>query len=270
MNRTTPEISRRSERRSGVQPRPSVVSLPPYEIHALDVGSGAEPLVLLHGLSGSGRWWHRNLAGLSRGRRVLVPDMIGFGRTPCPGPIPTIADLAAILDRWMEHLGVESAHVAGHSMGGQIAVHLAARFPERVRRLVLVDSAGLHPAPTPRTLARFAADILPPVRWGDPTFLPIILRDSLRAGPRSITRSLAHILNENVGPLLPRIAAPTLVLWGERDSFVPLEHAREFRARIPDAQLVVLERAAHNPMVDRPVEFNRVVLRFLRGERVGE
>ncbi|CAN5275766.1 alpha/beta hydrolase [soil metagenome] len=270
MNRARLAIARRSERRSGFQPRRSVVSLPPYEIHALDVGAGAEPLVLLHGLSGSGRWWNRNLVGLSRDRRVLVPDIIGFGDTRCPGPIPSIAELAAILNSWMEHLGVESADVAGHSMGGQIAVHLAAHFPERVRRLVLVDSAGLHPAPTPRTLARFAADILPPVRWGDPTFLPIILRDSLRAGPRSITRSLAHILTENVGPLLQHITAPTLVLWGRRDSFVPLEHAREFRARIPDAQLLVLDRAAHNPMVDCPLEFNQAVLRFLQGERVGE
>jgi pimeloyl-ACP methyl ester carboxylesterase len=196
--------------------------------------------------------------------------MIGFGRTRCPGPIPSIAQLAGILERWMGNLGLDSAHIAGHSMGGQIAVHLAARYPERVERLVLVDSAGLHPAPTARTVARFAADILPPVRWGDPTFLPIILRDSLRAGPRSITRSLAHILTENVAPLLHQIAAPTLVLWGRRDSFVPLAHAHEFRARIPDAQLVVLDRAAHNPMVDCPAEFNRVVRRFLRGERVGE
>lgn len=270
MNHVKPEILRRPERRSRVKPHRSVVSLPPYEIHALDIGSGAEPLVLLHGLSGSGRWWHRNLAGLSADRRVLVPDMIGFGRTRCPGPIPTIAELAGILDRWMEHLGVPSAHVAGHSMGGQIAIHLAARFPQRVSRLVLVDSAGLHPAPTPRTLARFAADILPPVRWGDPTFLPIILRDSLRAGPRSITRSIAHIFTDNVGSLLEQVAAPTLVLWGKRDSFVPLEHARELRSRIPDSQLVVLERAAHNPMVDCPLEFNQAVVRFLQGERVGE
>lgn len=245
------------------------VSVPPYEIHALETGTGTDPLVLLHGLSGSGRWWARNTAELGRSHRLLIPDVIGFGRTRCPGPIPDIARLAEILDGWLDVLRVPSTDLVGHSMGGQIAVHMAARFPARVRRLVLVDSAGLFASLPARTAARFAAEVLPPARWGDPTFLPTIVRDGLRAGPRSIIRSIAHIVGDDVGPLLPRIAAPTLVLWGAGDTIIPLAHAREFRAGIPGAELVVLPRAAHNPMVDQPGQFNELVGRFLRGERVG-
>lgn len=259
----------RLQRRRTDSSRRLVVAVPPYEIHALQAGSGPEQLVLLHGLSGSSRWWVRNLSALSQQRRVLVPDVIGFGRTRCPGPIPSIERLAAIFDEWLDRSGVECTDLVGHSMGGQIAVHIAARFPHRVRRLVLVDSAGLFPALPARTAARFAAEVLPPARWGDPTFLPTIVRDGLRAGPRSIIRSIAHIVADNVGPLLSEIAAPTLVLWGAGDTIIPVAHAEEFRARIPNAEMLVLPEAAHNPMVDQPAEFNRIVARFLNGEHVG-
>jgi pimeloyl-ACP methyl ester carboxylesterase len=242
----------------------------PYRVHALEAGSGAECVVLLHGLSGSSRWWHRTMDAFARRYRVLVPDVVGFGRTRCPGPLPGIPELAAILGEWMEMRGARGAHVVGHSMGGQLAVHLAAARPDLVSRLVLVDAAGIRRPVSPATVLRFAREVAPPVRWGDPVFLPVIVRDALTAGPRNILRALRHILADDVRPLLPRITAPTLVLWGGRDTIVPVAHAADFRAGIPGARLIVLPRAAHNPMVDRPGEFNRAVLRFLAGRAVGE
>ena len=75
--------------------------------------------------------------------------------------------------------------------------------------------------------------------------------------------ALTHILRDDVVPLLPRITAPTLVVWGAHDPLVPLEHGRTIAAGIPDARLVVLADAAHNPMIDRPAEFNAAVRGFL-------
>ena len=259
----------RRERRSAYQPRRTTVQVPPYEIHALDAGEGLPAVVFLHGLSGSSRWWYRNVPAFAESRRVLVPDVIGFGRTVCPGPLPSMRGLARILADWIEEIGCHRVDLVGHSMGGHIAVHLAARFPERVRRLVLVDSAGLVSPLTARAVARFASETLPPSRWGDPSFLPTIVRDTLRAGPRSVIGGLSHILRDNVRELLPQITAPTLVLWGEYDSIIPVEHAYEFRLRIARAKLLILPRAAHNPMVDRAADFNDAVLRFLDGEVVG-
>jgi pimeloyl-ACP methyl ester carboxylesterase len=87
----------------------------------------------------------------------------------------------------------------------------------------------------------------------------------LLAGPRRIW----HILSDDVRPLLKGITAPTLVVWGERDNLVPLAHGAELRRQIPHAELAVLGGAGHNPMVDRPADFNRLLLRFLDGESVG-
>jgi pimeloyl-ACP methyl ester carboxylesterase len=241
-----------------------------HAIHALEVGEGSECVALVHGLSGSSRWWRRNLAAFGRRYRVLVPDLVGFGRTGCGGRVPSIPEAARVLCEWLDRLGVERAHMVGHSMGGQIAVHLAARYPERLQRLVLVDAAGIARPLQPRALAQFALGVAPPRRWGDPFFIPVIMRDALSTGPRRILQATMHILRDDVRPLLPSIQAPTLVVWGEWDTLVPVEHAREFRSRIPGARLVVLRRAAHNPMVDRAADFNRMVLRFLAGEEIGE
>ena len=97
----------------------------------------------------------------------------------------------------------------------------------------------------------------------------MIVGDAWTAGPRTLLRSIAHIVRDDVRPLLPSVQAPTLVVWGEGDTWVPLKHALHFRRSIPDASLVVLRGAAHMPMIDRPDAFNRLVLRFLAGKRVG-
>ncbi|HSU16400.1 alpha/beta hydrolase [Longimicrobium sp.] len=241
-----------------------------YRIHCVEAGAGAETVVLLHGLSGSARWWQRNIPALAVARRVAVPDVIGFGRSRLRGPLPDVPALAAVLAEWIASISADPVHLVGHSMGGHLAIHVAARYPERVRRLVLVDAAGVPRARTPRNLLRLAFEAGPPRRWGDPRFLPVIWRDALVAGPVTVLRGLRHILRDDVRPLLPRISAPTLILWGEKDGLVPLEAARELRAGIAGSRLLVIPNAYHNVMVDRPDEFNAALLSFLDGGEVGE
>lgn len=252
------------------QPRRVRTQVDAYTVHSVEYGRGEDSLVLVHGLSGSSRWWVRNVPELSARYQVVIPDLVGFGRSARPAAaMPGIEESAALLAAWIEARGLSGAHVVGHSMGGQVTVHLAAEYPEQVGRLVLVDAAGVPRPLTPGAVARFAAEATPLWRWGDPRFLPVIARDALVAGPRTLLRSLANILGDDIRPLLPRIAAPALIVWGERDTLVPLSHAWELRRSIPNARLAVLRGASHNPMVDRPADFNRLVLRFLEGESVG-
>jgi pimeloyl-ACP methyl ester carboxylesterase len=240
-----------------------------HEVHAVEYGGGERAMVLLHGLCGSSAWWSRNTADFARDFRVLVPDLIGFGRSRTIGPLPPPDRIALLLRDWLDRRGVDRVSLVGHSMGGQIGIHLAAHAPDRIDRLVLVDSAGIPRPMSPGALIRFAAEAAPVWRWGDPSFLPTIARDTWTAGPRIVLRAVYNILQDDVRPLLSTIRAPTLVVWGEHDSLVPLADAWEFRQGIPDARLAVLRGAAHNPMVDRPEDFNRVVRRFLDGDRVG-
>jgi pimeloyl-ACP methyl ester carboxylesterase len=241
-----------------------------YRIHRVDAGEGDETVVLLHGLSGSARWWQRNIPALAVSRRVVVPDVIGFGRSRAPGRLPDVPAAAAVLAEWIESLGAGAVHLVGHSMGGHLAIHVAAERPELVRRLVLVDAAGVPRPRTPRTLLRLAFEAGPPRRWGDPRFLPMIWRDALVAGPFTVLRGLRHTLRDDVRPLLPRISAATLIVWGEKDGLVPLDSGRVLRAGIPGSRLLVIPRAYHNVMIDRPDAFNAALLRFLDGEEVGE
>ena len=253
----------------GLAPRSVMTSVAPFQIHSLEFGTGDEQIVLLHGLAGSARWWHRNVPALANRYRVLLPELVGFGRSRATGRLPPVSDTADLLDSWMGAMRLDRVHLVGHSMGGQISIHLASRHPTRLRRLVLVDAAGIPRPLTPRNALRFAMEVGPLWRWGDPRFLPTVVRDALTAGPRSVVAAIWHILKDDVRPLLREITAPTLVIWGERDNLVPLAHAAELRDQIPNARLAVLGGAGHNPMVDRPADFNRLLLRFLDGESVG-
>jgi pimeloyl-ACP methyl ester carboxylesterase len=151
-------------------------------------------------------------------------------------------------------------------MGGQIAIHLIAERDVAVRRLVLVASAGVPFEFTAAELVRFMAAALPPRAWGTPTFLPIIGLDAVRAGPRSLLRAGLTLLADDVTPLLARVTVPTLVVWGRLDPLLPVAHGNAIAAGIPGARLAVVEDAAHNVMADRPAEFNRLVLDFLRAD----
>jgi pimeloyl-ACP methyl ester carboxylesterase len=232
-----------------------------YRIQSEHVGTG-DPVVLLHGLSGSRRWWRFTAPVLARRFRVHMPELVGFGGSRRSERQPDIGEMAAVLAEWIGQLGLPSFGLVGHSMGGQIALHLAVehRMPER---LVLVDSSGLPHAWTLRDAARMVAGALPPRSWGSPLFVPTIAADAVRAGPRVLLHATRHLLNDDVTALLPRVSCPTLVIWGELDPLLPLQHGAALARRIPGARLAVIRDAAHNPMADRPTEFNRALIDFL-------
>ena len=239
-----------------------VTRIESYTVYSEHSGSG-EPVVLLHGLSGSQRWWRYTVPVLARRYAVHVLDLVGHGRSRGAKRQPSIAEMAALVRAWMEQNGIGRPHMLGHSMGGQIAMHVAAAGEPAIRSLVLVDTAGLPRPWTVREMTRLVAGVLPPRTWGAPLFIPTIAFDALRAGPRALMRAGLHLLSDDVTPLLATIQIPTLVVWGALDPLIPAEHGRRIADAIPGARFVVIDDAAHNVMCDRPAEFNRVVLDFL-------
>jgi pimeloyl-ACP methyl ester carboxylesterase len=224
-----------------------------------EVAGEGPPLVLIHGLSGSTRWWRRNVPVLAECFRTYAVDLAGFGGSR-RSPRFRLDQAVPLLVEWLDGQGITRASIVGHSLGGLIAARLAADAPERVDRLVLVDASLLAFDPG---IGRRAAGLVRSLRWTPLDFAPLLARDALRAHPLSLGAAVAGVLRVDWRAMLAQIGAPTLVLWGERDTIVPLAVGRQIVADIPNARLVVIPGASHTPMWERPEAFNRELLAFL-------
>lgn len=217
-------------------------------------GSG-DPLVLVHGLAGSWRWWSSLLEALAMQCRIYAVDL------PRPGRSVGAAALSSWLARWLDAVGLERVDLAGHSLGGLVAAELAARSPQRARRLVLVAPAGI---PCGRRLPARALPLvgaLAALRGS----LPMVVTDALRMGPVGLTRGIVFVSKCDLTPELPAIRAPTLIVWGKRDHLVPLSVAERWQQALPNARLVLLD-CGHVPMLESPRELTAAVLAFLEEE----
>jgi pimeloyl-ACP methyl ester carboxylesterase len=226
-----------------------------------------EPVVFVHGLSGSTRWWFRNVRTIAERHRIYLVDLPGFGTMRSLRGRFVLAETATWLSEWMEAAGLERAHLVGHSMGGYASVRLAASRPELVRRLVLVAPAGV---PAERSMLGHLVPLLLTVRHATPAFLAVLVQEALRMGPMTLWRVARDLLAEDVRGDLRNIEAPTLLVWGENDPLIPPAVGDLFREEISNSRLLLLQRAGHVPMFDQPKEFDAALLTFLSGELVGE
>ena len=229
----------------------------PLTVHYEVAGEGPA-LVLIHGLSGSGRWWAYNVPTLAQRYRVYNVDLIGFGRSR--GQRLVLREAAGWLREWLHVAGIAHAHLVGHSMGGYIATEVAATAPEAVRRLVLVDALVLPIGPG---LLRPALGLARAVRYMSLSFLPVLVSDLLRAGPRTMMQATREVLSADLSDRLGAMQAKTLVIWGEKDTVLDPELGRKLAERLARACFVCVEGAGHNPMWDRPQRFNELLLDFL-------
>jgi pimeloyl-ACP methyl ester carboxylesterase len=252
-------------------------------IHYVEAGAG-EPVVLIHGWNGCTYSYRYTIPELARHFRVVALDLRGYGHSDrSPRGDYSVAGQAALVRVVMQRLGIERAAVVGHSMGGGIALRLAADEPERVTRLVLVDSASGDEVRRARRLGWLVRPLLPLVAFAlRRSFVLRTLRrvvhDPARVTPetlegyltplrmkghfRAAMKQLADRRRDT--PAEPeRIAQETLILWGEHDRVIPLERGEELARRIPHAALVVVRGAGHLPLEEEPEVCNRELLQFL-------
>jgi pimeloyl-ACP methyl ester carboxylesterase len=252
-----------------------------------DSGRG-QPLVLIHGLATTRQIWGLVVPALAERRRVVTLDVPGFGESAPAGPGFELEAVAERIARGLAARGVRAPFdLVGHSLGAGIAVTLAAARPRAVRRLVLVAPAGLGNysraasyalAATADGLlaARRRAGALADLRWGRRVLLGFAAADGASiaptqarlmidasAGARRTATALATITRANLIPVLGRTEAPLGVMWGAEDRTIPARNAEHVRGARPDARVVVIERAGHVPMVERPEEFVAALERLL-------
>ena len=255
-------------------------------LHVSDKGPpGAPAILLLHGFGASLDTWNAWAGSLSATHRVISLDLPGFGLTGAD-PTRDYSDARALqlLRDLMDRLGVRRASVIGNSLGGRIAWTLAAQSPERVERLVLVDpdgfaSPGFAYGQAPKTplLLRLLPYVLPrallranlAVAYADPKALTDATLDRYRdlmLAPgvrRAILDRTAGLVLQPPEPLLRRIRAPTLLLWGDRDGMIPLANSADYLRAIPGAKLVVLHGQGHVPFEEAPAASLAPVEAFL-------
>ena len=221
-------------------------------------GTG-EPLVLVHGLAGSWRWWSPLFRALAARRRVNVVDL------PRLHPPVRPDRLSEWLGRWLDAAGLEQVDLAGHSLGGLVAAELASAESGRTRRLVLVAPVGI---PCGRSFPSRAAQLLVEL-YGVRRWLPMLAADALRTGPVDVVRGVAFVSGRDLRRELAAVRAPTLLVWGERDRLVPLHVAEEWRQTLPDARLAYLQ-CGHVPMLEAPHQLADSMLSFLDEDLLDE
>jgi pimeloyl-ACP methyl ester carboxylesterase len=244
-------------------------------LHLRDEGRRDAPAVLLlHGFGSSLETWDAWARDLSADHRVLRLDLPGFGLT---GPDPTgdysdaraMRIIAALLDR----LGIARVSLVGNSLGGRLAWMFAATFPDRVDRLVLVSPDGFAspgfaygkapdvplllralPYTLPRAMLR--ASLVP--AYGDPhrlseatvtRYYDMMLAPGVR---RAILARTSQTILQDPLPMLRRIRAPTLLLWGEKDGMIPFSNSDDYLRAIPGSKLVALPGLGHVPFEEAP------------------
>ncbi len=234
-------------------------------------GTG-DQLILLHGWGGSIKSVELVFQRLMQFHEVFSLDLPGHGMSDLPPNPWGVSDYSEFLRNVMDNFNLIKPHFIAHSFGGRIAIHLAANFPERVNRLILVNSAGLKPLRSTKyyfkiSLAKIAKYF--GMRLGkagkivqNRLYHAIQSKDYSNAGP--LRDTFVKIVNEDLAPMLPRIESPTLLIWGENDKDTPLSSGRLMQKLIPRAELLVLKNAGHFSYIDQFGKFCLFSENFLR------
>ncbi len=253
----------------------------------IEFGAG-RPVLLLHGISNSGRAWGPQIPSLvEAGCRVIVPDLAGHGASRPIIGLVSVADLAEDARALLDHLGVAKADVVGLSLGGMTALQLALDRPERLRRLVIANSFADWTSDALRAMARGWASIFrsengPANRLE--TVWPMLVNEAFRASADGLRTyqvwhgvaatadgpSLAYVAEGVCGfditKRLALLSPPTLFIAGENDRMSAPAVSRKMAAGAPSAAYTELRGASHLSNVDSPQLFNRAVIPFLAAD----
>jgi len=257
--------------------------------YAAGTRGAGEPVVLIHGFPTSGHLWSEVVPLVPPGHRVVVVDLLGYGRSDRPRAGWVSVDAHA--DRTVQlfdALGIDRACVVGHDVGGGVAQSMAVRHPRRVSRLCLVDSVAFESWPTREV--RLARAVLPVARHLPAAWLVPMIRGGLLRGYSDQgrgTHSVTHYVRPFGGPdgrdalvrhlieldardtarLAPRlkeVAQPTAIVWGEQDPFLPLGMARRLQDAIPHSTLDVIAGGRHFTPEEAPSRITDALRALLR------
>jgi pimeloyl-ACP methyl ester carboxylesterase len=253
------------------------VMLEGYRIHYREMGSG-KPLVLIHGLGGNSLDWAPVMKTYAKaGYRVYAPDLLGFGKSEKPDIAYSISQQEQLVSDFMHSQGIQQADVIGWSMGGWIALKFTLDHPEKVRRLVVNDSAGLvfqagfgPDVFVPRTEKQVAVlySLLEPKAGPMPAF---VARDVVRRTDKNgwvVQRAVSSMLTRKdlLDGKLGGIKQPVLIVWGADDNLIPVSSGYDMAKAMPQSDLEVFQGCGHLAPAKCAPQISSKTLEFLEAE----
>jgi pimeloyl-ACP methyl ester carboxylesterase len=245
------------------------------DVHYYTAGQG-EPLVVIHGGGGDARTWRRNIGVLAEKYTVYAPDLPGYGGSqPLDGKY-YVPELSEFVEKFTRSLGLEKFSLVGHSLGGGVALNYALKWPQKIKKLVLVSSLCLG-----REIAFWVRFFSLPafvrligavvvfgfkcVKWLLDHLNPAKYVLPLTPASMTVGVSISNFRQQTLvlEKQLPEVKMPTLLVWGSRDPVVPVKHAYRAAEVIPDCQVAIFRNTGHNVHRERLKKFSSVITDFL-------
>ncbi len=235
-------------------------------------GNG-KPLLLIHGFPFDHTTWNGIVPLLENDFDLILPDLRGFGASSSLGTVYQISDMAKDLAGLLEHLGIEKAVVAGHSMGGYVSLAFAKDYPNQVGGLALISSQAAADTPE-RKEGRYktaqeveekgvgvVAEAMTPKLSANAEVQKTVRELIQKQGKAGVIGALkAMAKREDSIPLLTSFNFPVVLVHGDADALIPLEKSGEMKEILPTSHLVVLPGAGHMPMLEFPKETAEAVI----------
>jgi pimeloyl-ACP methyl ester carboxylesterase len=232
-------------------------------------------LLFVHGLGTSSSSWVNILPAFNNRFHIIAPDLPGFGLSTLPDgrPFFTIEEYNAVLQQFVESTLPVQFTLIGHSLGGWLSIHLAARIPERISQLILINPAGISYPGVEEQKKLFTISEVNDVRnllnrlwhhypWYFKPFLPAIYHDLQR---RSVSEFVANIRERDfVTGSLDGLSMPVTLVWGKEDRLLSWHSVQILRKRVPGVQLRTIDMCGHVPQLERPVALRSILEEVLQ------
>lgn len=254
-----------------------ILNIEGLDIHFTDTGKpDGKPVILMHGYGCNVTTVKSVAAILEPGMRVINIDLPGHGQSEEPHEVWGVDDYTHLIEHLVRELKLKDVSLIGHSFGGRIGILYASRN-EDINKLVLVDAAGIKPKRTIKYYLKvyfykFIKRLLP-VILGEKRGESLLEKYRGKAGSADYRNSspvmrgiMSRCVNEDLKGYMPKINAPTLLIWGENDTATPLSDAKTMEKMIPDAGLVCFPGCGHYSFLDNPLGFRAVMREFFKKE----
>lgn len=242
------------------------------------------PLLILHGWGGSSKSWEKVQQSLASDFEVIVPDLPGFGESGSLKQPWLVSDYVSFILKFVQELELNHFHLVGHSFGGSLAVKFAAEHPDRVRKMVLLDSAGIKPEPGLKAKilsslaevgeAVFSVEPLSKFKENARDYFYLLMKNRDYGKASEIMRETMNNVFDYYTDFdlrsgefltdLEKVKVPTLVLWGEEDEIVPIEYGRIMNEKIDNSEFRVISQAGHSPNLNRASETAENIIDFFK------